>query len=97
MSKENELIIEEINMFGKVRETWELLNEIKRLNSNCKTLAKMLDKEIEKNSKAIEYIEQNMGYYSSRLCEKEYEKRYLKDLIKIIEILQEEYNVGEIK
>ena len=71
--------------------------EIERLKSNCKTLAKMLDKDIEKNNKAIEYIEQNMGYYSSRLCEKEYEERYVKDLIKIIEILNEEYNVGEIK
>ena len=33
MREENQTIIKALNMFGRVPETWELLNEIERLNN----------------------------------------------------------------
>lgn len=33
MKEENETIIKAINMYGRVPEQWELLNEIERLNN----------------------------------------------------------------
>ena len=33
MKEENEAIIKAINMFGRVPETWKMLNEIERLNN----------------------------------------------------------------
>ena len=32
-SKENQMIIKALNMYGRVPETWELLEEIERLNN----------------------------------------------------------------
>ena len=43
MSEENRLIIREINMFVKVRETWELLDEIERLNKELESKNKVID------------------------------------------------------
>lgn len=43
MKEENETIIKALNMYGRVPEQWELLNEIERLNNII--------------NKAIEYIE----------------------------------------
>ena len=45
MIEENQTIIKALNMFGRVPETWELLNEIERLNNRI--------------DKAIEYIKSN--------------------------------------
>ena len=35
-SKENQMIIKALNMYGRVPETWELLKEIERLNNIIK-------------------------------------------------------------
>lgn len=62
-------------------------DEIKILNSNCKTLAKMLDKEIEKNNRAIEELD----CLISNCDISDYQGKKIKN------ILKEEYNVGEVK
>ena len=33
MNKENKVVIKALNMYGRVLETWELLEEIERLNN----------------------------------------------------------------
>ena len=43
-SKENQMIIKALNMYGRVPETWELLEEIERLNNIINELEKWLDK-----------------------------------------------------
>ena len=35
-SKENQIIIKALNMYGRIPETWELLEEIERLNNIIK-------------------------------------------------------------
>ena len=42
-SKENQMIIKALNMYGRVPETWELLNEIERLNNIINELEKWLE------------------------------------------------------
>ena len=41
MREENQTIIKALNMFGRVPETWELLNEIERLKN---TINKAIDR-----------------------------------------------------
>ena len=41
-SKENQIIIKALNMYGRVPETWELLEEIERLNNIINELEKWL-------------------------------------------------------
>ena len=48
-SKENQIIIKALNMYGRVPETWELLEEIERLNNIIKEVRK--------------YTEENMKEY----------------------------------
>ena len=43
MSKENQAIIKAINMYGRVPEQWELLEEIERLNNIIKKLERLVD------------------------------------------------------
>ena len=43
MSKENQMIIKALNMYGRVPETWELLEEIERLNNIINELEKWLE------------------------------------------------------
>ena len=43
-SKENQIIIKALNMYGRVPETWELLKEIERLNNIINELEKHLEK-----------------------------------------------------
>ena len=64
MKEENQTIIKAINMFGRVPEMWELLNEIEKLNNIIKTknegikaFTEDLCEESTKIEKAIEYIE----------------------------------------
>lgn len=40
MKEENEAIIKALNIYGRVPETWELLNEIERLNNIIDELEK---------------------------------------------------------
>ena len=42
MKEENQTIIKAINMFGRVPEMWELLNEIERLNNIINELEKYI-------------------------------------------------------
>lgn len=42
MREENQTIIKALNMFSRVPETWELLNEIERLNNIINELEKYL-------------------------------------------------------
>lgn len=64
MKEENETIIKALIMFGRVPETYELLNEIDNLNN-------IIDKLQEKIDKAIEYLEQpyrdNFDYSKAEL------------------------------
>ena len=51
MKEENKAVIKALNMYGRVPETWELLEEIERLNNII--------------NKAIEYINENWGHWCS--------------------------------
>lgn len=42
IEKENQTIIKSLNMYGRVPEQWELLNEIERLNNIVKEFDKWL-------------------------------------------------------
>ena len=44
MNLENKAVIKALNMYGRVPETWELLEEIERLNNIINELEKWLDK-----------------------------------------------------
>ena len=50
-SKENQIIIKALNMYGRVPETWELLEQIERLNNIINELEKRLEQAIEDNKK----------------------------------------------
>lgn len=56
MNKENKLIIEQINKFGKVPETHELLQKIKELENINEKLSLALESAENKIDKAIEYV-----------------------------------------
>ena len=60
MKEENQAIIKALNMYGRVPEQWELLNEIERLNNTIKKYEKMsFVHEIDLQNridKAIEYL-----------------------------------------
>ena len=53
MKEENKAVIKALNMYGRVPETWELLEEIERLNNIIKELEKYCIEEIEDYSKEI--------------------------------------------
>ena len=42
-SKENQIIIKALNMYGRIPETWELLEEIEKLNNIINELEKWLE------------------------------------------------------
>lgn len=62
MREENQTIIKALNMFGRVPETWELLNEIERLNNIIDELEKYLINE----SKYDEY--KDVDYREAMEC-----------------------------
>ena len=45
MKEDNEAVIKALIMFGRVPETWELLNEIERLNNIINELEKYINEE----------------------------------------------------
>ena len=47
-SKENQMIIKALNMYGRVPEMWELLEEIERLNNIINELEKEIDRLLER-------------------------------------------------
>ena len=48
MKEDNEAVIKALNMYGRVPETWELLEEIERLNNIINELEKWLEERLEK-------------------------------------------------
>lgn len=66
MREENEAIIKALNMYGRVPEQWELLNEIERLKQDNEYLNKVNIELSSRNSKAREYIEErkNLNWYA---------------------------------
>ena len=44
MKEDNEAVIKALNMYGRVPETWELLEEIERLKNGCKELEQEIDR-----------------------------------------------------
>lgn len=53
MKEENQSIAKAINMFGRVPEQWELLNEIERLNNIINEFEKEIKKEIDRTEELI--------------------------------------------
>ena len=47
MKEENQAIIKALNMYGRVPEHWELLNEIERLNNIINELEKWAKEQLE--------------------------------------------------
>lgn len=66
------MIIKALNMYGRVPETWELLEEIERLNNIINELEKYCIEEIEDYSKEIksQYITDNtrVQYEGEKVC-----------------------------
>ena len=54
MKKDNQAVIKALNMYGRVPEMWELLEEIERLNNIINIANKKL-KNISKSSSAYNY------------------------------------------
>ena len=71
-SKENQMIIKALNMYGRVPEMWELLKEIERLNNIINELEKYCIDEKEDYSKEIksQYITDNtrVQYEGEKVC-----------------------------
>lgn len=71
-NKENQMLIKALNMYGRVPETWELLEEIERLNNIINELEKYCIEEIEYYSKKIksQYITDNTRgqYEGEKVC-----------------------------
>ena len=72
MNLENKAVIKALNMYGRVPETWELLEEIERLNNIINELEKYCIEEIEDYSKEIksQYITDNTRrqYEGEKVC-----------------------------
>lgn len=64
MREENEAIIKALNMYGRVPEQWELLNEIERLNNIINELEKVLNKNVE-----LTYVHNGKRQYNKTLTE----------------------------
>ena len=71
------MILEEIIRKQKL-EIERLERDNIRLNSNCKTLAELLDKEKENNKKAVEFLDTQYNTYSSA----EEWRKALKEILK---------------
>lgn len=74
-SKENQMIIKALNMYGRVPETWELLEEIERLNNIINELE--------------EYIKPYLYMLNGIQDRDIYEQCQLDDFTDIMEKLQE--------
>ena len=64
MNNENKSIIKAINMFGRVPEQWELLEEIERLNNIINELEKVLNENVE-----LTYVHYGRRQYNKTLTE----------------------------
>ena len=66
-SEENKTIIRALNMYGRVPEIWELLNEIENLTNILIELEEWLKKEIEHN---VDGIKSFSGYQCKETLDK---------------------------
>ena len=67
---ENQMIIKALNMYGRVPETWELLEEIERLNNIIKEVR--------------EYVENN-SYFESNIVKTMVLKDYSNGILEILD------------
>lgn len=70
-SKENQMIIKALNMYGRVPEMWELLKEIERLNN--------IIKELEKENQELK--EKTKLFHKNGVFSLEYDKETLRDMV----------------
>ena len=77
MKEENQTIIKALNMFGRVPEQYELLNEIDRLNNIINTFEEDLEREVN-----ISEQDSMVGNYRYTIIHSTLEKmlKYLKEL-----------------
>ena len=88
MNKENKLIIEQINKFGKVPETYELLQTIKELENINEKLSLALESAENKIDKAIEYI-QNHQLVCKKHTTEEIDEWFNQFYVDVMQILKE--------
>ena len=86
-SKENQVIIKALNMYGRVPETWELLEEIEKLNNIINKVKQQLlnKKDIVEKSKYFKLV-----YYTDWNMEHEWDKSIVDKIDEIINIIDEE-------
>ena len=60
MKEDNQAVIKALNMYGRVPEMWELLEEIERLKQDNEYLNKVNIELSSRNTKATEYIKENI-------------------------------------
>ena len=84
MNSENKLVIEQLNKFGRVPQTHELLQMIEQLQQQCKKQKEIIDKVAEYIEKHIKYecddAYNGMQFYSYHLYD--FNKQDLLDILK---------------
>ena len=94
MNKENKVVIKALNMYGRVPETWELLEEIERLNNIINTILdfNFFKEECPLNFGYTEKCDEEKAqdvFYEDDYCEKNCNDEYKKCWLKYFERLQE--------
>ena len=84
-SEENKTIIKALNMYGRVPEMWELLEEIERLNNIINELEKFCNDEIKDYDKHIK------SQYATDIAREQYkgEKTCFEDMLYKLQELKE--------
>lgn len=59
MNLENKAVIKALNMYGRVPEMWELLEEIERLNNIINELEKEINRLLERQYESERFAEEN--------------------------------------
>ena len=93
-SKENQMIIKALNMYGRVPEMWELLKEIERLNNIINTMLdfNFFKEECPLNFGYTEKCDEEKAqdiFYEDDYCEENCNDDYKKCWLKYFERLQE--------
>ena len=94
MKEENQMIIKALNMYGRVPETWELLEEIERLNNIINTMLdfNFFKEECPLNFGYTEKCDEEKAqdiFYEDDYCEENCNDDYKKCWLKYFERLQE--------
>ena len=93
-SKENQMIIKALNMYGRVPEMWKLLKEVERLNNIINTILdfNFFKEECPLNFGYTEKSDEEKAqdvFYEDDYCEKNCNDEYKKCWLKYFERLQE--------